>query len=145
MACNNCMGFNGLETYPSIPAPDIAPDRLSWRSRLRPRSGCGLRSAGLQLANFCGGFESIHVRHLHVHQNNIERLLAEFLHRFPAVVRATHVWPAFFRIREAKFLVHSVVFGDQDAQTDASPRQVLLRAPTGFAAPSSVPALQVRQ
>ena len=70
----------------------------------------------LPLADGGGRFEATHLRHLHVHQHQIEPLLFQGLDRFFPVAGDDDLMAPFFQHTERKGLVHQVILGEEDAQ-----------------------------
>ena len=70
----------------------------------------------LEAADGSGCLKAIHLRHLAIHQYQIEPLGCQLLHYFPAVVRQQHPVSRFFEEPYNEPLVHPVIFGNQDRE-----------------------------
>ena len=70
----------------------------------------------LGLANGCRRFEPAHLRHLHVHQDDVERFLRRAFHRETPVVHDRHVVPVLIEQGRDELLVGRIVLGHQHAQ-----------------------------
>src|SRR6266446_8361258 len=75
----------GLVTYASIPA-ERQRSRSSFRAcAVRAMMGGSPACEFLALTNFSGGFETVHLRHLDVHQDQIEFLFLRRTNRLLAI------------------------------------------------------------
>jgi len=81
---------------------------------------------GVPTANFSGGFEAIHLRHLHVHQDDVEWFAAKRLQRLLPIVRAHHGMTALLQQPERKFLIDWIVFREQDVKLAEQSRRPAL-------------------
>ena len=116
MAARSSSGRSGFETYASIPA-----------SRHRSRSpviACavmatiGNMSAGRSLSfpNRGGRLEATHLRHLHVHENDVEGLFSRLVERLRGRSRDDDGVAVLFEERHDQLLIRHIVFGHQDAE-----------------------------
>ena len=64
----------------------------------------------LEFANGDGGFQSVHLWHLHVHQHQVKTLRGESLDRVAAVFYHYYVVPAFGQHADGHALIHRIVF-----------------------------------
>jgi len=122
MAAKSATGLMGLETYPSIP-----PARQRSRSPLiacavTPTMGRLRSGPGFDFADGGGGGEPVHLRHLHVHEDDVEAPGLRPRQRLPAVVRQHHGVPLLLEDGARQPLVDGVVLGEEDPQP---PRGVL--------------------
>src|SRR5207248_10160545 len=76
-----------------------------------------LRARPLLFTNGCGRFETVHLRHLHVHENKIKWLFLPGGQRFPPGADRNHGMPFFLQESRSYSLVHEVVFCKQDLTT----------------------------
>ncbi len=67
-------------------------------------------------ADAAGGLQTVHLRHLHVHQHEVVRELLDGLHRFDAVRGDVGAVPHRFEHQERDLLVDGVVLGQQHPQ-----------------------------
>jgi hypothetical protein len=72
------------------------------------------------LTNLPGGAEAVHFWHLHVHQDDIYRLLFQGGNDFVAGVGDTGDVTQSLQHAQGNFLVGGVVFGEEDAAGGAS-------------------------
>ena len=73
--------------------------------------------AGLFLfTNGSGGFESVHVGHLHVHQDEIERLFSPGSKRFLPGLGQNHSMTFFLQESHGYSLIHQIVFCNEDLE-----------------------------
>ena len=78
--------------------------------------GRALPVARLERADRRGRLESAHLRHLHVHQHDVERLRAPARRPPRGRCRPRHLWPVLSSRLDGQPLVDRVVFREQDAQ-----------------------------
>src|SRR5580704_1682620 len=69
----------------------------------------------LLFPNGCSGLHSVHLRHLHVHENQIELLLFQRVQRFPAVAGYRHPMSSLLQQPRGQALVHGIVLREQNA------------------------------
>ena len=67
------------------------------------------------------GLQAVHVRHLHVHQDQVEALAVGAFQRLPAGRGGHHVVPAPFQQPRRQPLVDRIILGQQNAQPAARP------------------------
>ena len=67
-----------------------------------------------------GDLEAVHVRHLHVHQQEVIRSPLERGERLPAVSRDGDRVPALFQDAHGMRLVHHIVFRQEHVQAPAA-------------------------
>ncbi len=79
------------------------------------------------LANRRRRLEAVHLRHLNVHQHQIERRVLQRLHRFPAVACDRRRVAPLFQDAYRQPLVYRVVLGNKDTQMGRIDRQGRLR------------------
>ena len=72
-------------------------------------------------ANSRRGLEAAHDGHLHVHQNQVERLAGRSLDRLGTVLRNHHGVVTLFEERGNQLLIRGVVFRDQNPQRPPTP------------------------
>ena len=70
---------------------------------------------GLLSANGGGGFEAIHVRHLHVHQYDVKPLPVQGGQGLASTPGHPNPMPSLFQQSDSQMLVHDVVFSEQDS------------------------------
>ncbi len=75
-----------------------------------------------------GGHISIHVGHLDIHENDVERFLLQGCQRLEAVHGQFHLMAKLLKQAESQMLVDAVVFGQQNSQ-----------GPSGAGLPKRVP------
>ena len=77
--------------------------------------------AGLRLlrSDYRRRFEPAHLGHLHIHQDDVERLLLRALDGEPAVVHDGDVMSLLFEHRGDQLLVGRVVFGHEHSELHA--------------------------
>ena len=66
-------------------------------------------------ANGCRRLVTVHLGHLHIHEDCIEGLSFEHLEGLAAVVGDNDLVAAPFQQADRQFLVHKVILGQQDA------------------------------
>src|SRR4030081_4114642 len=72
--------------------------------------------AELPLLYFCGGFKSIYLWHLYVHQNCVIGFVVQSSQQFPPIVGDSHAMSPVFQNSRSEVLVNDVVFSKQNAQ-----------------------------
>ena len=109
-------GSRGLLKYPSIPARRQRSQSplMAWAVMAMIRT-C-VPCLALAQANLGGRFEAVHLRHLDVHQHDIEDAGGQGLDGLPAVLDHRHVVPAFAEQAARDPLVDDVVLGDEHLQ-----------------------------
>ena len=85
-------------------------------------------AATRQGANGAGGFEAVHVRHLHVHQNQRVSRRARLIQRLPAVGRHIDRQTGTVQQFQRDFTVDRLVFGKQNAGAGVRPAQLRFNA-----------------
>ena len=70
----------------------------------------------LLAADHVRGFDAIHLRHLHIHQDQIERLRPPRLYARPPVGGHDHLVARILQDGRGQLLIHHAVFDQQDAQ-----------------------------
>jgi len=75
-----------------------------------------------RLADVAGGFETVHLRHLHVHQDQVEGFVAGGGDRLATVPGVEHGVAALLEEGRGEGAVDHIVLGEQDAQADGGNR-----------------------
>ena len=84
----------------------------------------------LSFPNRGGRLEAAHLRHLHVHENDVEGLFSRSLNGVAAVPRDDDGVAVLFEERHDQLLIRRVVFGHQDAEgTRPRPAAMAIAAP----------------
>ena len=83
-----------------------------------------LAVATFETADRESGLNSVHLRHLHIHQDQIEPFLLESRDGFRAVFRNPDPVASTFQQPDGHLLVHAAVFGQQDAGQSGWRRQI---------------------
>ena len=65
-------------------------------------------------ADFRRGLQAVHLRHLNIHENQIEIILSPLLQRFQAIPCQRDPVSHLAQHTQGDFLIHQVVFGQQD-------------------------------
>ena len=84
------------------------------------------------LADRLRGFQAIHLRHLHVHQHQVERLRIDRGNCLPPVAGHAHPMPPFGKHYGGHALVHGAIFGQQNFQRAYRRAAVFRAAVAGF-------------
>ena len=79
------------------------------------RDDGNMADVGRQPADLPGGVQAVHFRHLPVHQHQIERLLLQHVQRLRSAGGNGILQAHFAQLVRQHFLVHRMVFHDQDA------------------------------
>jgi hypothetical protein len=74
-----------------------------------------------------GGLVPVHLRHLDVHEHDVEAVALRRLDRLAPVGDREHLVPPLLEERDGDLLVHRVVLGQEDARPPAHPRDRLAR------------------
>ncbi len=67
-------------------------------------------------ANVASRLQSVHYRHLHVHQNQIEVVVLDSVKRFLPVLRNDDLMPFLRQKADGDLLIDEPIFGQQDLQ-----------------------------
>ncbi len=109
-------GVDGLGEV-AIHARGEAALTVAFHGMSRQRNDRQVRSAGaFFLAKCGGGFEPVHLRHLHIHQHEVKAFLLDGLERFASIGRQDNLVSPLFEQPHRQALVHRIVFGEQHAQ-----------------------------
>ena len=86
--------------------------------------GMCLPVARSTLPDECRRLEPIHLRHLHIHEDQVEGPCVRLRHCFASVGNQRHTMPVLFEQKPDERLIRPVVFSDEDVQTaiDLAPR-----------------------
>lgn len=68
----------------------------------------------LQSADRGSGFEAVHIRHLDVHNDDVEGTVLQGGEGLAAIVGNCHLVALFFKQANGEFLINGVVFGKQN-------------------------------
>ncbi len=85
MAANSSCGLSGFDTYASIPAARHCSRSPGHRVSGQRNDGDVAAGVALARADGGGGLEPAQFRHLHIHQNHVERLCGARLHGLTTV------------------------------------------------------------
>lgn len=72
-------------------------------------------------SNVSGGLQAVQLRHLNVHQSDVELpglIALPKVHRFLSVVRARHRVPLFLEKLLREYAIHRIILGKQDIQLE---------------------------
>ena len=113
-----------------------AGNRIVWFFSVGHVAGAFTGAIGEKMGKFLqadGGcrIESVHFRHLHVHQDEVIRFFFISGQRLPAVRGNDDSMPALFQQSDGERLVDQIVFGQQDAQPTLRSRLRLGNSRTG--------------
>ena len=67
------------------------------------------------MPNGCGGRETIHFRHLHIHEHQVKGTLAQFFEHFLAGLGHHYLMTVLFQQPDGKFLIDHVVLSQKYA------------------------------